>query len=32
MMTMLIDGRGEEGYALSNSEIRDSIISLITAG
>ncbi len=32
MMTMLIDGRGEEGYALSNNEIRDSIISLITAG
>jgi cytochrome P450 len=32
MMTMLIDGRGEEGYALSNDEIRDSIISLITAG
>jgi cytochrome P450 len=32
MLTMLIDGRGEEGYALSNEEIRDSIISLITAG
>lgn len=32
MMTMLINGRGEEGYALSNNEIRDSIISLITAG
>ncbi|WP_264993327.1 cytochrome P450, partial [Mycobacterium montefiorense] len=32
MMTMLIEGRGEEGYALSNNEIRDSIISLITAG
>jgi cytochrome P450 len=32
MMTMLINGRGEEGYTLSNNEIRDSIISLITAG
>jgi hypothetical protein len=32
MMTMLINGRGEEGYALSDDEIRDSIISLITAG
>src|ERR1700741_2491870 len=32
MMTMLINGRGEEGYALSDGEIRDSIISLITAG
>jgi cytochrome P450 len=32
MMTMLINGRDEEGYALSNNEIRDSIISLITAG
>jgi cytochrome P450 len=32
MMTMLINGRGEEGYALSDEEIRDSIISLITAG
>jgi hypothetical protein len=32
MMTMLINGRGEEGYALSNDEIRDSIISLIAAG
>jgi cytochrome P450 len=32
MMTMLINGRGDEGYALSNNEIRDSIISLITAG
>jgi cytochrome P450 len=32
MMTMLINGRGEEGYALSDNEIRDSIISLITAG
>ncbi|HEV7581451.1 MAG TPA: cytochrome P450 [Mycobacterium sp.] len=32
MMTMLIKGRGDEGYALSNNEIRDSIISLITAG
>lgn len=32
MMTMLINGRGDEGYALSDQEIRDSIISLITAG
>lgn len=32
LMTMLIDGRGDEGYTLSNNEIRDSIISLITAG
>ena len=32
MLTMLINGRGEEGYSLSDNEIRDSIISLITAG
>ncbi|MGE2817133.1 cytochrome P450 [Mycobacterium heidelbergense] len=32
MMTMLINGRGDEGYALSNNEIRDEIVSLITAG
>ncbi|HYB83673.1 MAG TPA: cytochrome P450, partial [Mycobacterium sp.] len=32
MLTMLIEGRGDEGYALSDNEIRDSIISLITAG
>jgi cytochrome P450 len=32
LLTMLINGRGEEGYALSDNEIRDSIISLITAG
>jgi cytochrome P450 len=32
LLTMLIDGRGDEGYTLSNNEIRDSIISLITAG
>jgi cytochrome P450 len=32
MLTMLINGRGDEGYALSENEIRDSIISLITAG
>jgi cytochrome P450 len=32
MLTMLIDGRGDEGYALSDDEIRDAIISLITAG
>jgi hypothetical protein len=31
-LTMLINGRGEEGYALSDNEIRDLIISLITAG
>lgn len=32
MLTMLIDGRGDEGYALSDNEIRDEIVSLITAG
>jgi cytochrome P450 len=32
MLTMLINGRSEEGYALSGNEIRDSIISLIAAG
>jgi cytochrome P450 len=32
MLTMLINGRAEEGYALSDNEIRDSIISLIAAG
>lgn len=32
MLTMLINGRGDEGYALSNNEIRDEIVSLITAG
>jgi cytochrome P450 len=32
MLTKLIDGRGDEGYALSDDEIRDGIISLITAG
>ena len=32
MLTMLINGRGEEGYSLSDNEIRDSIVSLITAG
>lgn len=32
LLTMLINGRGEEGYALSDNEIRDAIISLITAG
>jgi cytochrome P450 len=32
MLTMLISGRGDEDYALSDNEIRDSIISLITAG
>jgi cytochrome P450 len=32
LLTMLINGRGEEGYALSDNEIRDSVVSLITAG
>ncbi|WP_085191421.1 cytochrome P450 [Mycobacterium sp. IEC1808] len=32
MLTMLINGRGDEGYALSDDEIRDAVISLITAG
>ncbi|WP_156763580.1 cytochrome P450 [Mycobacterium scrofulaceum] len=32
MLTMLINGRGDEGYALSDNEIRDAVISLITAG
>jgi cytochrome P450 len=32
MLTMLINGRGEEGYSLSDNEIRDSVVSLITAG
>lgn len=32
LLTMLIVGRGEEGYALSDNEIRDAIISLLTAG
>jgi hypothetical protein len=32
MLTMLINGRGDEGYALNDTEIRDSVISLITAG
>jgi len=32
MLTMLIKGRGEDGYALNDHEIRDAIISLITAG
>jgi cytochrome P450 len=32
MMSMLIEGRGDEGYALSDNEIRDQIVSLITAG
>ncbi len=32
MLTMLIQGRGDEGYALSDDEIRDEVISLITAG
>ncbi|MCV7442565.1 cytochrome P450 [Mycobacterium paraense] len=32
MLTMLINGRGDEDYALSDNEIRDAVISLITAG
>ncbi len=32
MLAMLINGRGDEGYALSANEIRDQIISLVTAG
>lgn len=32
VLTMLINGRGEDGYALSDNEIRDSVVSLITAG
>ncbi|OBA60952.1 cytochrome P450 [Mycobacterium sp. 1100029.7] len=32
LLAMMISGRGEEGYSLSDNEIRDSIISLITAG
>lgn len=32
MLTMLIDGRGDEGYALNDNEIRDAIVSLVTAG
>ncbi|UXA09374.1 cytochrome P450 [Mycobacterium sp. SMC-2] len=32
LLTMLINGRGDEGYTLSDNEIRDAVISLITAG
>ena len=32
MFTMLIKGRGEDDYVLNDNEIRDAIISLITAG
>ncbi len=32
MLATLINGRGDEGYALSDNEIRDQVISLITAG
>lgn len=32
MLTALINGRSEEGCALSDNEIRDSIVSLIAAG
>ncbi len=32
MLGMLITGRGDEDYSLSNNEIRDQIVSLISAG
>lgn len=32
LLAMLINGRSEEGQALSDNEIRDQIVSLITAG
>ena len=32
MLRMLINDRGDEGYTLSDNEIRDQIISLIAAG
>jgi cytochrome P450 len=32
MLTMLISCRADKGYALSDNEIRDSIVSLIAAG
>jgi cytochrome P450 len=32
LLTTLIEGRGEQGYELSDEEIRDSIITLINAG
>jgi len=32
MLTTLINGRGDEGYVLSDNEIRDQIISLVAAG
>ena len=32
MLTMLINGRGDDDYMLNDNEIRDQIISLITAG
>jgi cytochrome P450 len=32
LLTMLINGRGDEEYALSDNEVRDAVISLITAG
>ena len=32
LLAMLINGRGDEGYALDDNEIRDQIISMITAG
>ncbi|MGZ4510029.1 MAG: cytochrome P450, partial [Mycobacterium sp.] len=32
MLSMLINGRGDEDYTLSDNEIRDQVISLIAAG
>jgi cytochrome P450 len=32
MLGMLINGRGDEGYALDDEEIRDQVVSMITAG
>ncbi|MCV7125665.1 cytochrome P450 [Mycobacterium lacus] len=32
MLAMLINGRSEEGQTLSDNEIRDAIVSLVTAG
>jgi cytochrome P450 len=32
MLAMLINGRGDQGYALDDDEIRDQVISMITAG
>lgn len=32
MLTMLINGRVDAGYTLSDNEIRNAIVSLVTAG